>query len=741
MEQIALLPPKEQEEALSGLDMDSVKWDWSLWGRPEQMPPDDDSWNVGLFLAGRGAGKTRAAAEWIRTKARGEAKRFLLVARTAGDVREVVVEGEALALTTPVASPTSPSGFIPIGKIKKGDLVVGGDGKPATVTEVFEPLYNRPCYAVKIMGREEPIIADADHKWLVRRRAGHWGTGRLNKTAVVMTTEEILKDFDRRYYIDFAPVEGDELSLPYSPYNVGKILGKRPFKKEFTEHTTLTRHIPEDYFWASRDQRELLLQGLVDARDGLGEGYELPATNAVQIRKDIQRLAASLGYQTFEYTRRFQHKSWTSVKFTGRRERWTIESITPVESVPVRCIAVNSPDHTFLITDSYIKTHNSGIMSVSPESEMPTYRPAIRRLDWPNGSRAFCLSADEPDGLRGVQAHYSWGDELAAWRLSPDGAGLTAWDNLRFATRLGKHPQVFATTTPKRVPILFDLIEEQKKNGKVWITRGSTFDNAGNLANDYLEAISGKYENTHIARQELYGEMLSAIEGALWDDEMINAARTWDIPPFSGLRVIGVDPTVAEEPGDDCGIVVCSASQEFDLYKRQAWVLEDASINGSPREWASEVVRMHHKWGAPVIAEVNQGGVLVKAAIHQIDPNVPVYEVHSKVGKKLRAEPIALMYQQGRIHHFGRHADLETQMVTWEPENTRKSPDRIDALVHALHALLIIPPPGFGGSPVRARHLDRQINIGGLRQRTPRSSGAPTARSSSGFRLGGFKGR
>src|SRR6187431_1829628 len=191
MEQIALLSPEEQEEALKGLDMDSVKWDWSLWGRPEQMPPNDDSWNVGLFLAGRGAGKTRAAAEWIRLKARGEPKRFLLVARTAGDVREVVVEGEALALDTLVASPTSPTGFVPIGKIKKGDTVVGGDGLPCKVKEVFEVLYNRPCYAVKLMGRDEPIIADANHKWLVRRRSGHYGTGRMNVKSVVMTTEEI----------------------------------------------------------------------------------------------------------------------------------------------------------------------------------------------------------------------------------------------------------------------------------------------------------------------------------------------------------------------------------------------------------------------------------------------------------------------------------------------------------------------------------------------------------------------
>lgn len=751
-----MLPEDEQEAALEGLDPEAVQWDWSLWSRPQQVPPKDDSWDVGLALAGRGFGKTRMAAEWIREKAKVAPNlRFLLVARTAADVREVIVEGEALALDTPVASPTSPSGFIPIGKLKKGDIVIGGDGKPATVTEVFPVLYNRPCFEVRVAGESEPIIADADHKWLVRRRAGHWGTGRINKRTYVMTTAEIAADLSRRYYIDAVEIEGeDDVVLPYSPYNVGLILGEEPKQTEYTDHNAATRSIPEDYFWAPTQDREIVLKGLVDARQIPGEAHEIPGTTTTLIRRDIRRLAASLGYLTGEYTRNLPREgridSWTTTRFARRGAARAIQSITPVQSVPVRCIAVNSPDNTFLIHNTYVKTHNSGIVAVSPPSERPDYRPSIRRLIWPNGSQAFCTSADEPDSLRGVQAHFAWGDEVAAWRQPTKEGELSAWENLRIATRLGDNPQILATTTPKRVKVLFDLLEEYKKNpdrrkdvegaGRIWQTRGSTFDNAGNLAGAYLDAITGVYGGTALALQELYGNMLEAVEGALWTDEMIDDARTSDLTSSQNLRIIGVDPTVAEEPGDECGIVVVSSTADKDLYRRHAFVLEDASVQGSPELWASKVVEMHHRWGAPVVAEVNQGGALVKNAIHQIDPSIPVYMVHSKVGKKLRAEPIVLAYQQGRVHHFGRHIDLETQMVTWEPENTRKSPDRIDALVHALTALLIEPPKGFWSGPIRAKGVaDRQINIGGLRQRTARTG--PRATGFGGFSIGGIKKR
>jgi phage terminase large subunit-like protein len=349
----------------------------------------------------------------------------------------------------------------------------------------------------------------------------------------------------------------------------------------------------------------------------------------------------------------------------------------------------------------------SGIINVSAPSERPHYEPSKRRLTWPNGNTATLFTADEPDSLRGPQFTHAWGDEIAAWRQTPDAAGMTAFDNLRVGTRLGAKPKIVVTTTPKRVPLLYDLIAESKKiktsGSKVVVTKGSTLENAGNLSGAYLDTIMGVYEGTRLAKQELYGEMLDDLEGTLWTMEMIEKARHGILPPQAPLRVIGVDPSVAENPRDECGIVVCASTADRDLYKRHAWVLEDASVLGSPEVWASKVVEMARRWGAPVVAEVNQGGALVRQAINAIDPNVKVFEVHSKFGKSLRAEPIVLAYEQERVHHIGYISDLESQMTTWIPGETKKSPDRVDALVHAMTALLVKPPSGFIGGTLTAK--------------------------------------
>jgi phage terminase large subunit-like protein len=448
MELLAELPEDERAVVLAGMDADTLLWDWSVWGRPEQQAPSGD-WNIWMYMAGRGAGKTRTAAEWVREEAKytttGQ-RRFGLVARTAADVRDVIVEGE------------------------------------------------------------------------------------------------------------------------------------------------------------------------------------------------------------------------------------------------------------------------SGIINVSPPSEKPHYEPSKRRLTWPNGNTATLFTADEPDGLRGPQFTHAWGDEVAAWRQTPDAAGMTAFDNLRVGTRLGQHPKIMLTTTPKRVPLLYNLLSEAEKNpSKVKITRGSTLDNSGNLSSSYLTAITGVYAGTRLAQQELYGEMLDAVEGALWTEELIENFRESVLPLNAPLRIIGVDPSVAENPRDECGIVVCSSTGDRDLYKRNAWILEDASVHGSPDVWANKVVAMARKWGCPVVAEVNQGGALVRNAINAIDPNIKVLEVHSKYGKALRAEPVTLAYEQGRVHHLGYLAELESQMMSWIP-GEGKSPDRVDALVHALTALLIKPPAGFVGGRLTAKsHADRRL--------------------------------
>lgn len=379
---------------------------------------------------------------------------------------------------------------------------------------------------------------------------------------------------------------------------------------------------------------------------------------------------------------------------------------------------------------------DSGVLAVSPPSEMPTYNSSRNELVWPNGCVADLRTAEEPDGLRGVQAHYSWADELAAWRQTPDKAGMTSWGNLRVATRLGANPQIFATTTPKRVQVLKDLLKQAEERGNVWVTRGSTMDNAGNLALGYIDDMLGSFKGGPQERQELYGEMIDEQEGALWRDDHIEAAHNYPPLPQQAFKVIGVDPSVAENPRDSCGIVVCASTTERELYRRTAWVLDDRTVRGKPEVWQRAVVEASHDYGnAPIVIETNQGGAMHAQALLSMDPTLRIFTVHAKHGKVLRAEPIITPYEQGRVFHYGTFADLETEMTTWDPEFTSNSPDRIDALVHALTALLIAPPKGLIGGTLEARPpTGRKLNIGNVGRR----NGSPSGGSARGFRIRGF---
>lgn len=355
----------------------------------------------------------------------------------------------------------------------------------------------------------------------------------------------------------------------------------------------------------------------------------------------------------------------------------------------------------------------SGIMNVTPPSEMPKYSPANRRLVWPNGTVGTTFSGDVPDQLRGPQAHFTWCDELAAWNHVPGVDGATAWDNAQIMTRLGDNPQILVTTTPKRTPAMQELLDRESE--KVVFTRGATTDNAGNLSEAYLNFIFGMYEGTRLAQQELFGIMLNDVEGALWNDDLINRSRIKALPLGLPLRVIAVDPSVAENPKDECGIIVAAATGSKHVQTRHAYVIEDASVHGNPDVWAKRVVEMWEKYQCPVIAEVNQGHALVKRMIHSVNPAVPIIEVKAHQGKAVRAEPVLLKYDQNRVHHLNWFPELESQLTSWVPGETKKSPDRLDALVYAIIALLVDPPRSLGGGPLRAKSAARRQIPGGTR--------------------------
>ena len=350
----------------------------------------------------------------------------------------------------------------------------------------------------------------------------------------------------------------------------------------------------------------------------------------------------------------------------------------------------------------------SGIISISPPSERPEYKTSIRELHWPNGSIATTFTAAEPDQLRGPQFHFAWCDEMAAWNHIPGVDGATSFDNVQIATRL-KRPdaqKILVTTTPKRVPAMQDLLK--REGDDVIITRGSTLENAGNLGEKYIKFIFGLYSGTRMEQQELFGIMVEDVEGALWYEDLIHRSRIDYSPIGLPLKVIAVDPSVAEEPTDECGIIVAGATANKNVNARHAYIIEDASTHGSPDEWARAVVAAYERWECPVVVETNQGGALVRRMIHSINRSIPIIEVRAKEGKKTRAEPVALRYDQNRVHHVNYFGELEAQMTSWVPGESRKSPDRIDALVYAVTALLIAPPPELGGGQIRAKSAAKQ---------------------------------
>ena len=349
-------------------------------------------------------------------------------------------------------------------------------------------------------------------------------------------------------------------------------------------------------------------------------------------------------------------------------------------------------------------TGESGLIECSPPDFVPVWEPSKRRLLWPNGAIATSFSAEEPDQLRGPQADLGWADELGSWKWVADSAGTTAWDNLRMGLRLGPHPKLLVTTTPRRLPVIRDLLDPKAPG--VVVTHSTTWDNAANLPESYTNTLRALYQGSALERQELEGLLVEDVDGALWTSRVIEDNRVTVLAEALPYRFVAVDPSVSEKPRDECGIVVVGSSAERRMYERRAYVLEDASMQAPPDLWAREVVRQARKWGCPVVAETNQGGALVKMTLQTVDPSIKVYEVNSRVGKALRAEPVVAATAQARVKFFGYLPQLEDQLVTWNPQMTRDSPDRLDAMVFGVTALLVQPPKGYaagGASGLVAR--------------------------------------
>lgn len=331
----------------------------------------------------------------------------------------------------------------------------------------------------------------------------------------------------------------------------------------------------------------------------------------------------------------------------------------------------------------------SGILTRSHPSIRPIYTPSKRLLTWPNGAIALTFSAEEPNQLRGPQCDTAWCDEIAAWD------DWEAWAQLTLGARLGNDPRIVVTTTPRPVEPLIRLLADPSTVQ----TRGSTYDNRANIAGRFLKQVERLYAGTRFGRQELYGDMLESVDGALWTRDDIERCRIKSFTDDYARVVVAVDPAMsAKEGSDETGIVVNATD-----YAGNGYVLADRSGKYHPDEWARVVVDLYREYNADrVIAEVNQGGALVEQNVRTVEPNISFKAVRATHGKRTRAEPIAALYQQGKVSHVGYFEKLERQMCTWNPYTAKDSPDRVDANVWGLTELMI----GRNNVPTSYDHTD-----------------------------------
>lgn len=360
-------------------------------------------------------------------------------------------------------------------------------------------------------------------------------------------------------------------------------------------------------------------------------------------------------------------RGWGKTKTAAE---WIRKRVCTLESKHIALVAPRASD----IRDIMIEGP-SGILNVFPPNQRPNYEPSKRKITFHTGAVAITYSGDEPDQLRGPNIDTAWVDELASIPKQEQ-----VLDMIAFCLRIGINPRCVITTTPRPTRTIKRLIRESN----TCITRGSTFENRDNLSNVFFSSIIERYKNTRIGKQELYGEILDDNPKALWKSDNIEATRVNRSPKLLRI-VIGVDPAItANKNSDETGIIAVGKGVDGHFY-----VLDDKSCIESPNGWGNAVVSLYNKLLADrVVAEVNQGGDMVQHVIKTIDVNVSFKSVHSSRGKRVRAEPVAALYEQLKVHHLGTFPDLETQMVDWDAESDPDSPDRIDALTFAITELM-----------------------------------------------------
>lgn len=355
-----------------------------------------------------------------------------------------------------------------------------------------------------------------------------------------------------------------------------------------------------------------------------------------------------------------------------------------MERIPNCRAALVGP--TYAAVRDTIFEGESGLLSVTPPGTIKKYNKSLGQVTFTNGSRAFAYSGNDPERLRGPQHHVMLADELCSWQYAQD-----TWDMAQMGLRLGAHPQVMITTTPKPIPLIVEIVNRaEHEPDRVVITRGSTFDNAANLPQSALAALRARYEGTHLGRQELYADLILDQPGALWTRELLDKYRVgkFDKLPEMLRMCVAVDPSMSSttERPSETGIIIGGLGAN-----RQVYIIEDCSLlRPTPDQWALAAIAAYHQHKADkIVYETNQGGENVAQTLRTQDDKIPLKGVRASRGKQIRADPVSALYEQGKVHHVGLFPELEDQLCSWVPGENQPSPDRLDALVWLVTELLL----------------------------------------------------
>ncbi|TAL05210.1 MAG: hypothetical protein EPO00_13360 [Chloroflexota bacterium] len=534
--------------------------------------------------------------------------------------------------------------------------------------------------------------------------------------------------------------DGFECRMHSHPQNFG-ILGLQILLR--TTGLLRNKHIPPLYLRASIPQRLALLQGLMDTDGGIERASTASFSNTnLNLADGVYELVCSLGMkatreqrktsgnydshrvtftptmQVFRLPRKADRISFSCSQQMRRRHRM-IEAAEPIELPgPMRCITVDSPNSMYLAGRAMIPTHNtrvgaetvrewardpserilmiaptasdvrdvmiegpSGLMSCYPPGQRPVYYPTRHLVQFPSGAVGITRSADVPERLRGPQFRKFWFDELCATEQPQE-----AWDQVQFGFRVpGPHLRGIITTTPKPLKILKAILA----NPRTVVTRGSSDENRANLSADFIADVIDPYRGTRLGRQEIEAELLEDIPGALWTRKLLDATRIKeaDINWHRIVRtIIAIDPAVTHlESSDLTGIIMAMLTES-----RHVIIFRDLSCRESALGWAKIAIAAYRTRRLDkIVAEVNNGGDLVEANLRTIEPNVSYGKVWASRGKHIRAEPVASLYEQGRVHHVEGLGDLEDELCSWTPQSNDPSPNRLDAMVWAVTELLV----------------------------------------------------